>query len=300
MTRASKDPMNDPVHATPNDSTDVAPTTTPPGSHVPVSMCSRRSRTVEAGGFLVSEVWFPPGTAIPRHTHARAVLGVMLDGGFDNRFSSRTLEPVGGEMFTEPGEEPHSNRVGSAGARVLAIQPDPADDDLARAGKPLLGEVRSLRHSGVALSARRLAIELQMDDELSSFAIESLALDMIVSGVRFDTSRGEPGWLSRVDEIVHETYRDRPRVTDIARAVGVHRAELARAYKRYRGLPLSTHVRELRLAWAADRLAKSTDGLSSIAFEAGFADQSHLTREFKRRFGAPPGAYRRALHRSKH
>ncbi|MDH3734236.1 MAG: AraC family transcriptional regulator [Gemmatimonadota bacterium] len=265
------------------------------GAHVPVSMCSRQSRTVDAGGFLVSDVWFPPGTVIPRHTHDRAVLGVMLDGGFDNRFATRTLDPVEGDLFTEPGEEPHANRVGSGGARVLAVQPDPSDEHLARAGRTLLDEVRSLRHPGVALTARRLAIELQKPDDMSEFAIESLALDMIVTGIRFDASRSEPVWLARVDQIIHDTYRQGPRVGDIAHEVGVHRAELARVYKRHRGLPLSTHVRELRLAWAAERLIESSDGLSSIAFEAGFADQSHLTREFKRCFGLPPGAYRRAL-----
>ncbi len=264
------------------------------GSHVPVSLCSPQFRSVEAGGFLVSEVWFPPATVIPRHRHARAVLGVMLEGCFDNTFATRRLEPGVGELFTEPGEEPHANRVGSRGARVLAIQPDPSDHELARAGKAALDEIRTIKHQGVALAAHRMSSELRRSDDLSDFAIESLALDMIVTAARFEAAIGAPGWLTRADEIVHDTFRQRVSVADIAQEVGVHRAKLARVYKQHRGLAIGTHVRQLRLAWVASMLTKSTESLSSIAIQAGFADQSHLTREFKRHYGLPPGAYRSA------
>ncbi len=261
-------------------------------SHVPVSMCSPRFHTVDIAGFMVSEVWFPPDTVIPRHTHQRPVLGVILAGSFEDRFSGRTLALWAGELFTEPGEERHSNRVGSHGARVLALQPDPRDEELFCGSRSLLDEIRSMRHEGVALSASRLSSEIRRPDGLSSLAIESLALDMIVTAARFEGAIGEPGWLTRVDEIVHDTFRERLSVAEIAQAVGVHRARLARVYKRHRGLPIAMHVRQLRLAWAADRLLESAESLSSIALQAGFADQSHLTREFKRRFGVPPGAYR--------
>ncbi len=257
-------------------------------------MCSLRSRRVDAGGFQVTAVWFPPDTVIPRHTHARAVFGVMLAGSFEDRFSSRTLAPVAGELFTEPCEERHSNHVGSRGAHVLALQPDPRDEELVRGSQSVLDEIRSTRHGGVMLSALRLLREIQRPDDMSGFAIESLSLDMLVTAARFEGAIGEPGWLTRVDEIVHDTFRHRLCFVQIAQEVGVHRAHLARVYKRHRGLPIGTHVRQLRLAWAAEKLTDSHEALSSIAIQAGFADQSHLTREFKRRFGVPPGAYRRA------
>ena len=35
--------------------------------------------------------------------------------------------------------------------------------------------------------------------------------------------------------------------------------------------------------------------MSDIALEAGFVDQSHMTHAFRRRFGMPPGAWRRTM-----
>jgi AraC family transcriptional regulator len=53
------------------------------------------------------------------------------------------------------------------------------------------------------------------------------------------------------------------------------------------------YVREQRLRRARELLLCSDDGVSSIALQTGFADQSHLTRCFKRYFGLPPGELRR-------
>lgn len=265
--------------------------------HVPVSMGSPRFRRAEFGSFAVTDVWFPPHTVLPRHTHARPVLGVMLEGGFEDAFSRRTIEPTAGHVFTEPGEEGHANRIGRAGARVLVLQPDPGDRELWDAVGDVLDEIRTSRLPGVVESAWRLTREIGRPDDLSDLAMESLALDMLVSAGRSVEPGDEPAWLRRVDEIIGDRFRSPLRVAAVADEVGVHRSHLARVYREHRGLPVSDHIRGLRLAWAADRLARSDDQVSSIAIRAGFADQSHLTRAFTRRFGVPPGRYRE-LHRT--
>lgn len=260
--------------------------------HVPVTMGSPRFRRAEAGGFSFTDAWFPPHSVLPHHAHARPVLGVMLEGGFEDAFSRRTIEVTAGTVFTEPGEEGHSNRIGDAGARVMVLQPDPDDGDLWETARDLLDGIRATRHAGVVASARRLAREMEQPDELSELAMESLALDVLVSAGRHGEPGDEPGWLARVDQVVHEGFRTALRVGEIADEVGVHRGHLARVYRRHRGLPLGDHIRSLRLDWAAERLVDTGAEISSIAIGAGFSDQSHLTRAFKRRFGVPPGRYR--------
>jgi AraC-like DNA-binding protein len=48
-----------------------------------------------------------------------------------------------------------------------------------------------------------------------------------------------------------------------------------------------------RLNKARD-LLRAGQTIADVAFEMGFADQSHLGRWFKRAFGITPGLYRRA------
>ena len=57
---------------------------------------------------------------------------------------------------------------------------------------------------------------------------------------------------------------------------------------------MGTTLRRLRLEQARRSLARDPDcTLADAALQAGFADQSHFTRHFRRLFGVTPGAYRR-------
>ena len=60
---------------------------------------------------------------------------------------------------------------------------------------------------------------------------------------------------------------------------------------------MGEYVRTLRVEHAARRIAASDDALVEIALEAGFADQSHLSRVFKLHTGMLPREFRSLLRR---
>jgi AraC family transcriptional regulator len=60
-------------------------------------------------------------------------------------------------------------------------------------------------------------------------------------------------------------------------------------------VPIGAYVRRLRLDWAASRLKMADEPIARIGLEAGFADQSHFTRAFKRYTGLTPAEYRSAF-----
>ena len=68
------------------------------------------------------------------------------------------------------------------------------------------------------------------------------------------------------------------------------------AYRAFRvryGLSPSEYQRQLRLRAARQALASGA-AIADVAAAAGFADQAHLTRWFRRCYGITPGAYRAA------
>lgn len=69
--------------------------------------------------------------------------------------------------------------------------------------------------------------------------------------------------------------------------------ESARVFRRYYGMTPGEYVRRLRLEWALERIQRTAVPLASIALECGFADQSHLTRAFRQRFGLASSRFRR-------
>jgi AraC family transcriptional regulator len=269
-------------------------------THVPVTLGSSDSRRAEVDGFLVSWVRFPPLARLPLHTHERATVAVILNGSFDGLTRNASHPCPVSTVLTEPRGELHGNQFERGGADVLTVQPDPGRIELLEPFARVLGEVSHMRDLGVASVARRAAGELRMPDSVTPFAVEGLVLELLALAARLrktDAPRGEgrpPRWLGEARALLHDRYRENLRLAEVAEAVGVHPVHLAQAFRRRYGTPVGTYARELRLAWAAGRLADSDDGIAQIALEAGFFDQSHFTRAFKRHFGRTPLAYRRA------
>lgn len=273
---------------------------------VPVTMGSPRFVTREFDRFRCTHAWFAPGSDLEPHVHDLANFGVMLGGGFDLAFTSptirrRTLDCRAGTVFTEPPGEKHANQIGAGGASVMVIQVDPdAGDPLMEPLHPLLVDrINHFRSERITLRARRLAMRMRRSGPLAGLAIEALALEMLVTAGRHDLrwtrSCGAPAWLTVAEDYVRARFREPLRIADIARAAGVHPAHLAKVFSEVHRVPLATFIRRLRLEWTAERLERSNDPISSIAYAAGFSDQSHLTRAFKAYSGETPGAFRRAI-----
>lgn len=275
-----------------------------PNGSVPVTMGSPEFTTLQAGPFTLTCARFAADDVLPRHIHGKATFGVMLRGSFDLGFASgalkkRDYECPAGTIFTEPAGETHGNRMGPKGAEVMVIQLDPSSGHEAiEPFRPLLTDrINHFRHPAISLNARRLARDIRDPDGLSELSGEALALDMLVQAARLRRagSQGFPAWLDRAEEYVRAHFRESLKIADVAEAAGVHPAHLAAVFRERHDVPLGTFIRRLRLEWAADRLERSDESISSIAFAAGYADQSHLTRAFKNYMGMPPGAYRRKL-----
>jgi AraC family transcriptional regulator len=84
-----------------------------------------------------------------------------------------------------------------------------------------------------------------------------------------------------------------PLMGKVALACGLPVSRLIRAFRNTTGMPPHTWLRSFRVERAKDLLLNSSLSLGQIAYECGFADQSHLTRTFSAAVGTTPGAWRR-------
>ena len=76
----------------------------------------------------------------------------------------------------------------------------------------------------------------------------------------------------------------------LAEMSGLTESHLIRAFHHEFGLPPHSYHLRLRLAEASELLARG-ESVSSVAYDCGFADQSHLSRKFKEVYGIAPGAW---------
>ncbi|MCS0464983.1 AraC family transcriptional regulator, partial [Burkholderia mallei] len=79
-------------------------------------------------------------------------------------------------------------------------------------------------------------------------------------------------------------------LAELASLAGVSRFQLLRGFARELGITPHAYLIQSRARLARALLARGLS-IAQAAAEAGFADQSHLTRAFVRQFGITPGRF---------
>jgi AraC family transcriptional regulator len=131
-----------------------------------------------------------------------------------------------------------------------------------------------------------------IDDELSN---EGHVLELV--GALTEKHNGErsaPTWLRRVTQRLHDDFRGHLTIAMLASDAGVHPVHLARVFRAHTHKTAGDYLRDLRVRAACELLRDREVPLAAVAAECGFADQSHLTRMFKRFVGTTPAQFRQA------
>lgn len=101
---------------------------------------------------------------------------------------------------------------------------------------------------------------------------------------------------SRLEKIIRQ-WRQNPLEADpeaAAAEINMSSSHFRRLFKKFTGQPPMNFINELKLEYAAQALCENPAlPLKAVAQQWGFEDIYYFGKLFKRRFGIPPGAYRR-------
>jgi AraC family transcriptional regulator len=261
---------------------------------IPVSGGTIRVRSLDCGGLRFAELEFPAGLVLAPHYHERACMSIMTHGLLVERLGGREHECAPGGVLVKPAGETHSDRFGRRGSRQIVVEPtDGAADALGLA--EVFGATWLKQPASAAALATRMGAELRARDAATALSLQALFLELCAGAVR----HGRPGdgaspprWLRQTAERIREELRPDLTVAELARDVGFHPSHVARCFRAHFGVSIGTYARDARLRWSADRLRASPLSISEIALRAGFADQPHFTRSFRKAFGTTPSRYR--------
>jgi AraC family transcriptional regulator len=183
---------------------------------------------------------------------------------------------------------------------VTQVAAEAFDLDPARLAVPPLDSLNlpHLRDTMLAVDA-----ELTAGGAGGRLAAESLANVLAVHLLRHiltprQLERGRdgtlpPGRLRAVVEYIEEHLGGGPSLAQLAAVVGLNPYHFARQFKAATGLPPHQYVIGRRVERARHLMQAGTDlSLAEVALSAGFSDQSHFCRHFKRLVGVTPGQFR--------
>lgn len=238
------------------------------------------------------------GRAFPMHTHEDYVVGTVIGGA--ERLTLRTGEHIvgTGDVLQLHPHEAHANAsVGPDPLRYLVFYLSPAAIRSQLADSGGSGELAfcsalcrdahvasTLRHAHRTLSANDCG-RLEQESALIS-VIQALASG---KGTRGVVAHGGPG-VGLARSWIDAHFRESFGLGDVAAAAGVSPYHLCRIFGDAVGLtPIA--YRNQRRVDAARRALLEGRPIAEVALQVGFADQSHLTRQFQRIVGTSPARY---------
>ena len=219
----------------------------------------------------------------------------MLDGAYEEQVSNKRLLCTRTTTLFHAAEEEHLEHFADSGGRSL----------IAELEQGWISRIREISQVGIHISAAhesgllralgsRLYQEFLTADPAARLVIEGLLLEITAEFFRAErrNESQKPGWLVRAGEMIHDNFPRRLTLSFIANEVGVHPVHLAQSFRRFYGCTVGDYVRRIRIDYACQELARSDTSVLDVANAAGFADQSHFTRTFKRAVGISPSQYR--------
>jgi AraC family transcriptional regulator len=253
-----------------------------------------RVTSARLSAFVVNELVFPAAHTMELDPE-EGYVAVLLEGACEKTFAGGSRSLAAGSAFTMPAGAFHTTAFARRQTRVLVLHPLPGQDE-AVPWPRLLSGFREARGAAPLGAGWRLSGELHALDDAWALAAEGLCLELISGYIREERAtrgtRGSRAWLEPVRERLHAQLGERPSLAELAASAGVHPVYLARSFRERYGMSVGEYLRRLRLDWAASQLAATETPLALLAAEAGFADQSHFTRAFKRHAGLTPARYR--------
>jgi len=262
-----------------------------------------RLKSCQVPGFILSECTYPPHFETPPHAHGRALFCLAVEGAYTARYGPRTCTCEPASLLFHAPNEMHSEHFQNSGGRFFIIEIEPWWLERVRKQGGVIDVSSDFKSGSLAMFGMNLYKEFREMDEVSPLIIEGLMLAIIGKASRRATTTSTsqaPRWLEQAKQILRDRFSETLTLTEIADSVGVNPAYLAQMFHKYYQGTVGGYLRQLRLEFACQEMATSKMPLCQIALAAGFSDQSHFSRMFKRYMGVSPTQYRESFEGSKY
>ena len=244
-------------------------------------------------GINLSEYdYLEPGT--PLHYHENPYFMYVIDGQMMDvsKYGSGLLPP-GSLMFLN-WEETHRTEKHSRRGRGFHLQVDRAWLAEVDVAAELWEGNRRLHHPDLHLLLGKIYLEFRRADAFSALSIELLVLQLCSLLTEMTVPAGNPPpWIDKLVELFHARGESLT-LADLSRELGVHPVHISRTVPLFLGNTVGEYLRKQRVSRALSALLQREESLTQVAYDAGFADQSHFTRVFRTYYGTTPARFRKA------
>lgn len=243
----------------------------------------------ECNGVVFAATKRRKSVKVPVHIHDYHSIKALVSGVHHYAMSDGTIRhSIPNVWYYSPPFEPHSHEACESDITSLGIliPVDKMPEVDLPARMQFRGEVA--QHSIHIIQEQ---LKLTEPSERILLAAFNLILGYMLQGSQ-ETPDDWPAWLTPVKNLIDQDALGHRSVKEIAAFANVHPSHLARSFRKFFGQPITEYMRDRKLEWCYQKVQTTDWKLGKIATLAGFADQAHFCRVFKRRYGRSPSDFR--------
>jgi AraC family transcriptional regulator len=230
---------------------------------------------------------YQPGERHKPHADVHSRISLLLRGGYreEGRLVTITMSP--GDVLLKSRRAVHEDAFSDEGATLVALEFLDGDPFEASSG----GAMWRRRADGFALRHATAILHAAIAGDSNTAA--AAGADLIAACQDDDARRRKPpAWINDLKRDLDDESLANVNVAARARAAGAHPAHASRLFRQCYGQSISEYAQGQSVRRALGRLAGAETTLSEVALSAGFYDQSHMSRVFRRVLGRTPGVQR--------
>lgn len=261
--------------------------------------CNRRRDTIRFGtgalGLERAEVYLS-AFAFEPHRHDTYAIAITIAGVQTFRYRGTRRFSLPGQLVILHPDETHDGAAGTDegfGYRSIYVAPELIRDALGGSPLPFVADPVPKPTPTTRLLAALLADIDEPISDLASVETTAVIADTLrsLSGQRDQTGGAiDSNAVALARDYLAAHAREQTPAATLEQITGVDRFTLTRHFRSAYGTSPDRY-RTMRRLDLARQAIESGLPLARAAFAAGFADQSHMTRQFKRTYGLTPARW---------
>ena len=110
-----------------------------------------------------------------------------------------------------------------------------------------------------------------------------------------DEQAADDTLINRVADQIGRHFTDNLQIKDMARDAGMSEKYFIRYFQRYFNISPKQYIIELRMQYAAELLADTSDSIAAIAEKIGYSDQYSFSKAFRKYYNESPTRFRKLM-----
>jgi len=239
-------------------------------------------KSINTENFNISLTSHNPNFHIPKHTHHKPYLCLLVRGSYVEDSKTQTILSAGNIIFRRANYE-HSNKFYNNRGICLNIEINDSEDfKILNDGNNSMFE----RKQKGTVDIYNLLYAFKNDipsDVLNIYCFESILSYFDKHNVQKNLS-----WIIKVKEFLNDDPFSNISLNKLSKEIQLHPNYIVRKFKEVTGYKLSEYLSRIRIEYAIQKLLQSEESITDIALNTGFYDQSHFNHNFKKYFPISP------------